>query len=102
MGSSIARYEGDTLVIESTHLLANYTGINGNPLSDQSTTIESYRRVDDPEIGAGLVLDMVVTDPVNLTAQWTLTWKKYYTQEYTFVNQGCRVPSTYVAPEYPL
>lgn len=99
MGHSVAHYDGDTLVIETTQLLGNYTGPQGNPLSDQTVTVETYRRMDDPNIGAVLAMEMVVTDPGHLTAPWTVTWQKFYTPGYEFIEVDCRVPFTYREPE---
>ena len=99
LGRSVARYDGNTMVIETTQLLGNYTGINGNPLSDQTMTVETYRRMDDPSIGAALALEMVITDPVHLATPWILSWQKYYTLDYQFVELDCRVPFTYREPE---
>ena len=95
LGHSVARYDGDTLVIESDRLLGNYTGPNGNPLSDQTTTVETYRRMDDPAMGPALVMEMIVTDPGYLTAPWSLSWQKYYSPGYEFIEFDCRVPLTY-------
>ena len=99
LGYSIARYDGDTLVIESSRLLENYTGPGGSPLSDQTTTVETYRRMDDPDIGAALAMEMVITDPAYLTGPWARNWLKYYTPEYEFIPVDCRVPPVYQPPE---
>lgn len=99
LGHSDAHYDGDTLVIETIHLLGNYTGPLGNPLSDQTMTVETYRRMDDANIGAALAMEMVVTDPGHLTAPWTLNWLKSYSLGYEFIKVDCRVPFTYRQPE---
>ena len=44
LGHSIAYYEGESLVIETTQLLGNYSNPRGLPLSDQATTVETFRR----------------------------------------------------------
>ena len=98
LGHSTARYEDDTLVIESSRLLENYTSPNGNPISDQTTTLETYWRMDDPNIGASLAMEMVITDPAYLTGPWTLRWQKYYTPGYEFIRVDCRIPPTYRPP----
>ena len=98
LGRSVARYEGDTLVIETDRLLGHYTSPNGNPLSDRTTTVETYRRMDDPDIGAALAMEMVITDPGHLTGPWTLRWRKYYAPGYEFIRVDCRVPFTYITP----
>ena len=99
LGRSVARYEGGTLVIETDRLLENYTSPNGNPVSDRTTTVETYRRMDDPDVGAALALEMVITDPAYLTGPWTLQWRKYYTPGYEFIPVDCRVPPVYRPPE---
>ena len=98
LGRSVARYEGDALVIETDRLLGHYTSPNGNPLSDRTTTVETYRRMDDPNIGAALAMEMVITDPGHLTGPWTLRWRKYYAPGYEFIRVDCRVPFTYITP----
>ena len=97
LGHSVARYDGDSLVIETTQLLGNYTGPNGGPLSDETTTVETYRRMDDPAMGSVLALEMVVTDPSYLIAAWTRTWRKFYSPGYEFIEVDCRIPPTYQA-----
>ena len=67
-GRSRARYEGDTLIIESSHMLGNPTGTGGNWLSDQTTIVETYRRDDDPEQGPMVAMEMIIEDPGHLTA----------------------------------
>ena len=99
LGHSTARYEGETLVIESNRLLENYTNPNGNPVSDRITTVETYQRMDDPDVGAALAMQMVITDPVYMTGPWTLRWRKYYTPGYEFIRVDCRVPPVYRPPE---
>jgi len=98
LGHSVAHYEGDTLVIETTGLLENYTSPQGNPLSEATTTVETYRRADDPNIGAALQMQMVISDPRYLTAPWNVSWTKYYSPGYEFIRVDCRVPSTYRPP----
>lgn len=99
LGRSVGHYDGDTLVVESTGLLENYTSPLGNPLSNETTTVETYRRADDPDIGAAVEMQMVITDPKYLTAPWTVGWKKYYSPGYEFIKVDCRVPSTYRPPQ---
>ena len=63
LGDSIARYDGDALIIETVNLLGNPANPRGNPLSDQTTTVETYRRADDSETGPVLEMTMAITDP---------------------------------------
>lgn len=92
LGQSIARYEGQTLIIESTNLLPNLVATNGNLLTDQQTTVETYYRKDTPDGRAVLALDMVVTDPGHLTAPWLIRWEKYAERDYEFIEVECAVP----------
>ena len=92
-GYHTARYEGDALIIETTQLLGNLSGPLGNALSDLATTVETYRRVDDPASGPAIELRMVITDPGNLTSTWEIGTIKYYTTDpYDFVEVDCRLP----------
>ncbi|MFL2547102.1 MAG: DUF6152 family protein [Candidatus Rariloculaceae bacterium] len=92
-GHHVARYEGDALVIESSQLLGNLTGPIGNALSDQTTTVESYRRIDDAAGRPAIEMRMVITDPGNLTQPWEIGSVKYYTAEpYNFIEVECRLP----------
>jgi hypothetical protein len=92
LGDSIARYEGDALIIESTNLLGNWTTPEANRLSDKTTTVETYRRFDDPKNGPSLSVQMVVTDPVYLAEPWTLKTTKTYYEGYEFIKNDCRPP----------
>lgn len=57
-GLSVGRWEGDTLVVETSHLLEN---IHTIPTSDQMTAVERYRWNDDH---SRLLLDVEITDPL--------------------------------------
>ena len=92
LGQSVARYEGDTLVIESTHLPANPTGTPGHRLSDRATTVENYRRLDDPTQGPMVEMEMIIVDPDYLTEPWEMVWKKLYTEGYEFIPVECYAP----------
>jgi hypothetical protein len=98
-GHSVAYYEGDALVIETTQLLGNYSNPLGLALSDQATIVETYRRMDDPDMGPGLAMEVVITDPGHLTAPWTVNWLKYYSESYEFIEVDCRVTFTYREPD---
>ena len=92
LGQSIARYEGDTLVIESTRIPANPTGTPGHWLSDQTTTVETYRRLDDPTQGSMVEMEMIIRDPGYLTEPWEMVWKKLYRENYEFIPVECYAP----------
>jgi hypothetical protein len=63
-GDSVAFWNGDTLVVHTTHLREYESGFYrfGPPMSDQTTVVEEIRRV-----GPNEILDKVtIYDPVNL------------------------------------
>ena len=92
-GHHTARYEGDALVIDTTRLLGNLTGPLGNSLSEEATTVETYRRIDEAGTLPAIEIRMVITDPVNLTRPWEVGSIKYYTTDaYEFVEVDCRLP----------
>ena len=92
LGQSIARYEDQKLIIESTHLLPNLVATNGNELTDQTTTVETYYRKDKTDGRAVLALDLVATDPGHLTEPWTISWEKYAERDYEFIEVECEIP----------
>jgi hypothetical protein len=91
-GEYYAYYDDDALVIESINLLGNLASPRGYALSDQTSVVETYRRNDDPARGPALTLETVVTDPGHLDAPWTLTWTKYYWENYEFIPNDCQPP----------
>jgi len=92
LGNAAARYDGDSLIIETVNLLGNLTSGRGNALSDQTTTIETYRRGDEESGGSSLRMTMVINDPGHLSEPWTATWQKYYQADYQFIENECFVP----------
>ncbi|MGE0113850.1 MAG: hypothetical protein AB7T07_03035 [Steroidobacteraceae bacterium] len=63
MGYSVARWEGDTLVIETSGLSArNPLGIKQR--SDQMHITERWRLIRHPKFGKALEIDLTVVDPV--------------------------------------
>ncbi len=92
LGRSQARYEDDSLIIESTHIPAGPTSPQGNWLSDQTTTVETYRRDDDPALGPMLTMEMIINDPGPLAEPWVLSWRKRYLESYEFIAVDCQTP----------
>ena len=92
LGQSIARYEGQKLVVETSNLVGALTGPHGNILTDQMTTVESFYRHEDESGQSFLAMDMQVSDPGHLTATWTVSWKKAYLSDYDFIGVDCQVP----------
>lgn len=92
LGRSTARYENDRLVIESTHITAGPTGTPGHRLTDRVTTVETYRRLDDPTQGPMVEMEMIIDDPGHLYEPWEMVWKKLYQENYEFIEVECHIP----------
>ena len=92
LGDSIARYEGDALIIETVNLLPNYSGHRGKPISEQARVKEVYTRIDDPKIGSIVQTETTVIDPKFLTKPWTIKRYKLYSPDYEFIVNECVPP----------
>ena len=93
LGDSVARYEGDALVVETVNLMGDLPiNPNGYPLSDRTTTVERYSRADDPQYGPMIAIEMAVTDPEHLTDTWIIRRSKVYAPGYEFIENDCRPP----------
>jgi len=69
-GYSVGRWEGDTLVVESTGFLDNaWIDENGSPLTNEAHVTERIRR---PSYGT-LEVEVTVNDPKTYTRPWTVT-----------------------------
>lgn len=62
VGFSTGKFEGDKLVVETSHLKASWLRRNGMPLSDQASMVEYFLRHDDV-----LTVVTAVNDPYYLT-----------------------------------
>jgi hypothetical protein len=75
-GYSTGKWEGDTLVVETTGFLdrendpffPQWLDIRGNPLTDQARVTERFRR---PNFGS-MEIDITVDDPKAYTKPWTV------------------------------
>jgi hypothetical protein len=69
-GYSVGRWEGDTLVVESTNFLdGGWLDVTGSPLTDQGRLIE---RISRPNFGS-LRIDVTVDDPKAYTKPFSLS-----------------------------
>jgi hypothetical protein len=68
-GTSIGRWEGDTLVVETVQVQMPYTYFHGAPTFSEEARYHERIRLD----GDRLVLEMTVEDPVTLTGPWSAT-----------------------------
>ena len=68
-GYSIGKWEGDTLVVESTGFIEEgWLDIIGSPMTNAAKTIERFRRVN----YGTLEIDITVDDPKAYTRPWTV------------------------------
>lgn len=95
LGQSIARYEGQKLIIETTHLRANLAEGRGNALTDQTTTVETYWRSADEDGRSFLNTQMLITDPGHLTESYTMRTKRPFSAGYEFSEADCHKPLAY-------
>lgn len=91
-GQSFARYEGDTLIIETTHVAGNWATPFGIILSDQTTTKESYSRLPDENGVSMIASHMLVHDPVRLAVPMNIYRYKYNAENYEFIEVDCQKP----------
>jgi hypothetical protein len=88
-GHSVGRWEGTTLVVETTNFRDHAMGLSTSlPSSSQKRLIERFRVGDD---GRTLIYSGVIEDPVYLTkpAEWTGRWE--YRPRMAHSNQKCDV-----------
>ena len=84
MGTSVGRWEGETLVVTTTGLKAE-SQLSQNVLSDQGKLIERFTRVG-PKT---LEYKMTVDDPKTWTAPWTIMMPIPLDEEYIFAEYAC-------------
>jgi hypothetical protein len=68
LGYSVGRWEGDTLVVETTRIDYHSFGDLGPAQSDESRVLERFTLSPD---GLALDYEAIVTDPVTLAEPWT-------------------------------
>jgi hypothetical protein len=69
-GYSIGRWDGDTLVVETTGFMDDgWLDVRGSPLTSAGRLIERFRR---PNFGS-LVIDVTIDDPKAYTEPFTAT-----------------------------
>lgn len=84
-GESIGKWEGDTLVVDTTAIEPNKHTIDlGVPISDQFHVVERIRMT---EGGQFLEIKYIMTDPKGWEGEWTSTkrWKRVDDQDITEV-----------------
>lgn len=93
-GFSTGRWEGDMLVVDTTHLKPAYVRRNGVPRSDLASLREYFIRVDDV-----LTWVSVVTDPVYLTEPLVHSRNFQFDPGYQMDIYGCSVDIEIPRPE---
>lgn len=87
-GFSLGRWEGETLVVETSHVLENLHTI---PTSDRMTSVERYRWNDDMSL---LLLDVEITDPVYYDGPVTLGTAEFTPNPTDYIAQFVCTPQT--------
>ncbi len=99
MGEPRGRWEGNTLVVETTNFTGLHdmtrVGVTGSPselvpTSDRLRTIERFTRVDDDTIEYELTVD----DPVVLTRPFTVAYPMWRDDEYRLYEYACHEGNT--------
>jgi hypothetical protein len=67
-GYSWGRWEGDELVVTTTHMKDTWLDVNGSPFTENGTIIERYRR---PSYGR-MEVDITIDDPTAYTEPFTV------------------------------
>jgi hypothetical protein len=83
-GYSAARWDGDALVVETTHLVEQVD--QRYPHSDRAQVVERYQLTKSPRGERVLVIDMTLTDPV------------FYTRPVTGQKKWVEVPNGHLLP----
>lgn len=91
-GDSIARYENVTLVVETINLLSELIVGMGQRLSDQTTVVQTYERVDEPGYGSLMKIHSVAKDPAYLEQDFELINIKIASVDSGFIENGCIAP----------
>jgi hypothetical protein len=85
-GYSTARWEGDTLVVQTAGFRDNlWIDTNGSPMSDVAKMTERMRR---PNYGA-LELEITVDDPKVYTRAWTVKMTQNIELDTELVDEFC-------------
>ncbi|MBX2848531.1 MAG: hypothetical protein KTR16_09425 [Acidiferrobacterales bacterium] len=91
-GDSIARYEKGTLVVETINLLSEQIHAGGYRLSDEIVVIQTYQRVDEPNVSSLMKIHTLVKDPLFLEEDFELENIKIASQPYEFLDNECVPP----------
>ena len=93
MGDSRARWEGDTLVIETTNyndrgMIASSSAgarLKGIPVSEELHVVERFTRISEDTI----VWEVTIEDPAVYLAPWTISMPLTQDPQYTMFEYAC-------------
>ncbi len=88
LGHSVGHWEGDVLVVETTHVDWPYLDQRGVPQSSQASFRETFALATEPN---RLNYSITITDPVMLTEPFTLTWTRQWAPEIELHPYDCVV-----------
>jgi hypothetical protein len=103
-GFSVGRYEGDALIVETTHFVFDITGFddyNGIPSSQLKKVTERYWREGD-ELRITLTLEdpLFLREPASYTARWLPAPEGYKLNAYECDAEDARRAVKYMIPKY--
>ena len=85
-GYSVGRWEGDVLVVETTHFRAGgWLDMAGNPLTDAGRVIERFRR---PAYGR-MEIDITIDDTKAYDAPFTVRWNQRLAADTNLIESVC-------------
>jgi hypothetical protein len=85
MGDSRGRWEGNTLVVETTNIIPNSTGFGGTTMSDAARYVERFTKVD----ANTLNYEITVHDPKTYTKPFTVAVPIRHEPGYQLFEYGC-------------
>ncbi len=85
MGEARGKWEGDTLVVESTNFITDKTNVGGTPTSDALRLIERFTRTDEHT----LRYEMTVVDPQTWVQPWTVRMDLTEDPDYPLIEYAC-------------
>ena len=92
MGDSVARYQNDTLIVTTTNLLSEQMHAGSMRMSDQTTVVQTYKRVDQPDVSALLEIKTMISDPINYAEDFEFSNTKIISEPYEFIENVCVPP----------
>ena len=92
MGFSTGRWDGDTLVVKTTHIVADVLDMIGTPQSDAITLVERFTAIEDE---TQLHYTLTVTDPETLTDSFTVERRWLWLPQFIVDRYGCGEAQTF-------